>query len=94
MSDVVSLLQEPTATSSSSRPCSGTIRPLSSRVYLRRTVKKGWIAKGIHEETEEDELSSNGSLDSFFDDDFDDTPQSQVLEGFLSCNTLGVQSKV
>ncbi len=79
-----------------SRPRSGNIRPLSSRVYLRRTVKKGWIAKGINEENEgEDDLGSNtGSLDSFFDDDFDDTPQSEVLGGFLSCNTLGVETKV
>lgn len=80
----------------SSRPQSGNIRPLSSRVYMRRTVKNGWVAKGIHEEEDEDEdkLSNAGSLDSFFDDDFDNTPQSQVLEGFLSCNTLGVESKV
>lgn len=85
--------------STSKRPQSGNIRPLSSRVYMRRTVKNGWVAKGIHEEDEEeadndDRLSDTGSLDSFFDDDFDNTPQSQVLEGFLSCNTLGVESKV
>ena len=77
----------------SSRPLSGQIRPLSSRVYMRRTIKKGWVAKCI-EDDDEDEISDEGSLDSFFDDDFDDNTQTQALGQLLSCNTLGVESKV
>ena len=76
-----------------SRPLSGQIRPLSSRVYMRRTIKKGWVAKCI-EDDDEDEISDDGSLDSFFDDDFDDNTQTQALGQLLSCNTLGVESKV
>lgn len=76
----------------SSRPLSGQIRPLSSRVYMRRTIKKGWVAKCI-EDDDEDEISDDGSLDSFFDDDFDDNTQTQALGQLLSCNTLGVESK-
>lgn len=72
---------------------------------MRRTVKNGWVAKAVDttkgstvdlmEERggfDEEELlgSDAGSLDSFFDDDFED----KELGDLLSCNTLGIESKV
>ena len=41
-----------------------------------------------------DDVSDNDSLDSFFDDDFDHTAQGDKLQNLLSCNTLGVETKV
>lgn len=74
---------------------------------MRRTVKKGWTAKAVRggganasliDLEEEDELVAHGSetesIDSFFDDDFDDQTKEQALGKMLSCNTLGVESKV
>ena len=85
------------------RPTSSCIRPLSGKVFIRRTVKRGWVAKsvndpppgsGVWDLEEEDDLSDTGSLDSFFDDDFDQDTKEEALGKFLSCNTLGVESKV
>ena len=39
------------------------------------------------------DLISSGSLDSFFDDDFEEENEEK-LGSLLSCNTLGVESKV
>ena len=83
------------------RPCSA-IRPLSGRVFMRR-MEHGWVAKhypesgptsqtDLNEELED--LSDCDSLDSFFDDDFDSQENSEKLTNLLSCNTLGVGSKV
>lgn len=41
-----------------------------------------------------DDLSDVESLDSFFDDDFDTEQKDEKLQNLLSCNTLGVESKV
>lgn len=78
---------------------SSLIRPLSGRIFMRRTVKNGWTARAIkgslidlEEGGDEGEGSDTGSLDSFFDDDFEDS--SIELGKLLSCNTLGVESKV
>ena len=46
---------------------------------------------------DDDELSDCRSLDSFFDDDFDEESASrheEKLQDLLSCNTLGIESKV
>ncbi len=39
------------------------------------------------------DLLSSGSLDSFFDDDYEDD-KNENLGNLLSCNTLGVENKV
>lgn len=85
------------------RPKSG-VRPLSGKVYMRRTNDHGWVAKAynvseqmkVESQTEVnlfDDLS-DGSLDSFFDDDFDLQTSEEKLGPLLSCNTLGVEAKV
>lgn len=68
---------------------------------MRRTADHGWIAKAYtNEPTSQtdldlfDDLSDCESLDSFFDDDFDAQTSEQKLGNLLSCNTLGVDSKV
>ncbi len=84
------------------RPKSGNVRPLSGRVFMRRTSERGWVAKAYPEargssQTEleiDDDFSDVDSLDSFFDDDFDTEQQDEKLQNLLSCNTLGVESKV
>jgi hypothetical protein len=64
---------------------------------MRRTSRRGWTAKGIDNSggsiIDLEELSDTESLDSFFDDDFDDTSKEESLNQFLCCNTLGVESK-
>ena len=82
------------------RPKSGKVRPLSSRVFIRRTSGKGWVAKAYpdildeHDLDIQDDLSDCDSLDSFFDDDFDTEQQGEKLQNLLTCNTLKVESKV
>ena len=71
---------------------------------MRRTADHGWIAKAYkneptsgHSQTDIDlfdDLSDCESLDSFFDDDFDAQTSEEKLGNLLSCNTLGVDSKV
>ena len=84
----------------SQRPRSGTVRPLSARVFMRRTSQRGWVAKAypdppsLTELDIEDDLSTSSSTDSFFDDDFDTCHQEEKLQNLLTCNTLGVESKV
>ena len=69
---------------------------------MRRT-ERGWVAKHYPDhaptsltnlESELDELSDCDSLDSFFDEDFDDRQHSEKLGNLLTCNTLGVEAKV
>jgi len=79
---------------------SGKVRPLSGRVFMRRTTERGWVAKAypdppsLTELDIFDDLSTTSSLDSFFDDDFDTCQQDEKLQNLLTCNTLGVESKV
>lgn len=71
---------------------------------MRRTADHGWIAKAYTIGSTDDhskphlnlfeDLSDCESLDSFFDDDFDTQTSEQKLGNILSCNTLGVDSKV
>lgn len=68
---------------------------------MRRTAEKGWIAKAYPKEPTSqtdlgiwDDLSDCGSFDSFFDDDFDLEQPQEKLNNLLSCNTLGVESRV
>ncbi len=72
---------------------------------MRRTNDHGWVAKaynvseqmGVQSQLELDmfdDLSDGGSLDSFFDDDFDEQTSEEKLGPLLSCNTLGVEAKV
>lgn len=72
---------------------------------MRRTTDHGWVAKaynvneptGVLSQTELDlfeDLSDCESLDSFFDDDFDVQTSEEKLGNLLSCNTLGVETKV
>ena len=84
------------------RPQSGA-RPLSGRVFMRRSAKHGWTAKAYpqlnssHSQPDllgsETDLVSTASLDSFFDDDFEEESEEK-LGSLLSCNTLGVETKV
>ena len=82
------------------RPKSGTVRPLSGRIFMRRTAEKGWVAKAYPKPLSQtdlelmDDLSDCDSLDSFFNDDFELGPEQDKLQNLLSCNTLGVESKV
>lgn len=82
-----------------------SVRPLSGKVYMRRTNDHGWVAKAYNvseqmrvESQSElnlfDDLSDDGSLDSFFDDDFNVQTSEEKLGTLLSCNTLGVEAKV
>ena len=67
-----------------------------------RRMEHGWVAK--HYPTDQptsltnisDDLddSDGESLDSFFDEEFDDREENEKLRDLLSCNTLGVESKV
>ena len=54
------------------------------------------MAKGVDSSKTdlEDDFSDGGSLDSFFDDDFEEDTQDEALGKLLSCNTLGVEAKV
>lgn len=68
---------------------------------MRRTSERGWIAKAYpdagYRTTSQSELDITDDLsdcDSFFDDDFDNETQGEKLGLLLSCNTLGVESKV
>ena len=78
------------------------MRPLSGRIFLRKTQEKGWVAKnvpevayeGIEIEDYDDIDDDTESLDSFFDDDFDTEEQDEKLQRLLTCTTLGVASKV
>ena len=68
---------------------------------MRRSSERGWIAKAYPDafqatsqtelELMEDDISD---CDSFFDDDFDMETKDEKLGMLLSCNTLGVESKV
>lgn len=66
---------------------------------MRRT-DRGWVAKHYPEQPStsnlelEGDLSDCESLDSFFNEDFDDQEHSEKLGNLLTCNTLGVESKV
>ena len=65
-----------------------------------RRKEQGWVAKYYPNQTSQtsldldDDLSDCDSLDSFFDEDFDSQEQNEKLERLLTCNTLGVESKV
>ena len=69
---------------------------------MRRTSERGWVAKAYPEDRTNsqtdvnlfDDLSDCESLDSFFDDEFDIEEQEEKLGNLLSCNTLGVESRV
>ena len=73
---------------------------------MRRSSKRGWVAKAYPDQNssfsqpnlELEPLTGSRldseSLDSFFDDEFEDQNQGSNLGLFLSCNTLGVESKV
>lgn len=79
------------------------MRPLSGRIFLRKTQEKGWIAKNLPDVSDEgllqiedydDFYDDTESVDSFFDDDFDTEEQDEKLQRLLTCTTLGVASKV
>lgn len=73
---------------------------------MRRSSKRGWVAKAYPEQQSSSsqpnldlELFTGSrldseSLDSFFDDEFEDQNQGEKLGLLLCCNTLGVESKV
>jgi len=70
---------------------------------MRQSSKHGWVAKAYsqagssHSQPDllgsDVDLLSSGSMDSFFDDDFEEETEEK-LGNLLSCNTLGVESKV
>ena len=67
-----------------------------------RRMDHGWVAKhypdnnpSSHPNDDDfDDLSDCESLDSFFNEEFDVREESEKLGDLLSCNTLGVESKV
>lgn len=68
-----------------------------------RRMEHGWVAKHYPDngsnsqtniDTELEDLSDCDSLDSFFEEEFDDRDHNEKLNNLLSCNTLGVDSKV
>ena len=67
-----------------------------------RRKEHGWVAKHYPSDhptsltnlSDDLEDSDCDSLDSFFDEEFDDREESDKLKDLLSCNTLGVGSKV
>ena len=69
-----------------------------------RRMEHGWVAKHYPQTDRpgsktnlSDDLEDGSdceSLDSFFDEEFDDRGDSEKLGDLLSCNTLGVESKV
>ena len=67
-----------------------------------RRMEHGWVAKHYPQtelpssrtDLNDDTGSDCDSLDSFFDEEFDDREESERLGDLLSCNTLGVESKV
>ena len=67
---------------------------------MRRTSERGWVAKAYPKPPSQtnlelvDDLSDCDSLDSFFDDDFETGQHQDKLQNLLSCNTLGVESRV
>lgn len=68
---------------------------------MRRSSERGWIAKAypdVYQATSQLELDlvedDISDCDSFFDDDFDMETKDEKLGMLLSCNTLGVESKV
>lgn len=90
-----------TCVSTLQRPCSA-IRPLSGRVFMRR-MEHGWVAKHYPDsgsnshtnmDTELEDLSDCDSLDSFFEEEFDDRDHNEKLNNLLSCNTIAGDSKV
>lgn len=69
---------------------------------MRRSLKRGWVAKAYpqgslsqtnldRETGVPDDYLHSESLDSFFDDEFED---EENLGNLLACNTLGVEKKV
>ena len=68
---------------------------------MRRTSERGWIAKAYPDagyrttsQLELEDTDDFSDCDSFFDDDFDSETKDEKLGVLLSCNTLGVESKV
>lgn len=71
-----------------------------------RRMEHGWVAKHypendpssqtnlFNDDRDLEDLSDCESLDSFFDEEFDVRKDSEKLGSLLSCNTLGVESKV
>ena len=70
---------------------------------MRRSSKHGWVAKAypqgsslsqtnldVPQRSGADDNLRSESLDSFFDDDFEDEGK---LGNLLACNTLGVEKK-
>lgn len=61
---------------------------------MRRSSKHGWVAKAYpqaNSSSSQPDLLSSESLDSFFDDDFEEEESVEQLGTLLSCNTLGVE---
>ena len=67
-----------------------------------RRMEHGWVAKHYPDNEPASQTNLNDfedfsdceSLDSFFDEEFDDREHSEKLGDLLSCNTLGVESRV
>ena len=71
-------------------------RPLSGCVFLRRSSKHGWVAKAYPQTSSnysQPDILSSLSTDSFFDDDFEEE-SVEKLGSLLSCDKLGVDTKV
>lgn len=68
-----------------------------------RRMEHGWVAKHYPDsgsnshtnmDTELEDLSDCDSLDSFFEEEFDDRDHDEKLKNLLSCNTIAGDSKV
>ena len=71
---------------------------------MRCSSKHGWVAKAYPEtqssssqpnlDNYSDDMLQSESLDSFFDDEFEEEDEVGKLGNLLSCNTLGVEARV
>ena len=70
------------------RPTSArTQRPLSGNVYLKKTVKNGWVACSVHEE--EEEWGEEGEEDEWEEDEVGCAWGSEtLLDGLLQSKKL------
>lgn len=61
-------------------------RPLSGNVYLKKTIKNGWVACSVHDE--EEERWGEAGLDDDWEDEGEGWGSQTVLDGLLKSKKL------